>query len=228
MCHEATGANYDRPLFPEDVPLILGHYPNLDPARVDHIVAALTDAFWPKPAVLITFLELISRAKRNDTGYYPYPTIPFSAMDLETYERVQTKAMGEFHSVFEGFPLAERNKRLVDQALTETFGLKLVFFHDCGCSIVRAEDNPFDTEWYQEINSLRSLAEAVGTKVVQVTDFNDPEWVRRKHEHGLDMDHSETTSYERMFTILQSLSSRPVSIKQLASVKFRSLFPALV
>jgi hypothetical protein len=224
MCHEATGKPYDRPLFSEDVPLIAGHYPNVPIEGVWNLYEALTDAFWPKPAVLIAFLELVDRALQNDIGYYTNPTIPFSAMDLETFDRVQTDAMADFHSVFEGFPLAERNKGLVDSALTKSFELKLAFFHDCGCSIVPAESDPFAEEWYAQINTLRSLAEAVGTPVVRVTDFLDPEWTSRQEEHGLDMGPSEKGSYVRMHRALRSLPARSFDLFELASPKFAQLF----
>jgi len=226
MCHESSGKSYDRPLFKEDVPLIAGQYPNLSIEGVWKVYKALTDGFWPKPAVLITVLELVDRALRNDVGYYPSPTIPFSAMDLETFERVQTEVMTDFHSVFEGFPLAERNKFIVDEALMQAFGLKLVFFHDCGCSIVPANSSPFDEDWYTKINTLRSLAEAVGTQVVQVVGFNDREWILRQDEHGLDMGPSEKGSYIRMHRILRSLPAREYNLFELASSDFAQLFRA--
>ena len=222
MCHEATDASYDRPLFPEDVPLIARHYPHLDRDGIDAVYQAITDHHWPQPAVLVTVLEMIDRAMRGDIGYYQHPTMPFSAMDLDTFERVQSDAMHAFHTVFESMALAQRNMVLLNDALKAHFGLQLVLFCDCGCSIVPADEEPYLTNWYQEINQLRSLAEAAGTKVIRVSDFNDPEWVAR----SLDMGEAEIVSYQRMFNILQGLPQRNVDVRALASPRFAKMFLA--
>jgi len=222
MCHEATGASYDRPLFAEDVPLIARHYPQLDRDGVDAIYRAITDHHWPQPAVLVTVLEMIDRARRGDIGYYQHPTMPFSAMDLDTFERVQSDAMYAFHAVFESMALAQRNMVLLNDALKTHFGLQYVLFCDCGGCIVPAGEQPFQTSWYQEINQLRSLAEAAGTPVVRVSDFTDPAWIGR----SLDMGNAETASYERMFGILRTLPQRPIDVCALASQRFANMFLA--
>lgn len=228
MCHEATGRSYDRPLMPEDVSLIAAHFPQIDREAIDAVYRAITDHHWPQPAVLVAVLEMIDRARRYDTGYYQYPTMPFSAMDLESYERVQSEGMYAFHAVFESMALAQRNMLLLNNALKTHFGLQLVLFCDCGCSIVPAAIDPFETDWYQKINTLRSLAEAVGTKVVRVADFADPDWVRRQAECGLDMGPAETASYTKMYAILQTLSPRAINLRQLASPEFSALFTEAV
>lgn len=220
MCNETTGASYDRPLFAEDVSLIARHYPQLDRDGIDAIYRAITDHHWPQPAVLVTVLEMIDRARRGDTGYYQCPTMPFSAMDLDTFERVQSDAMYAFHAVFESMALAQRNMVLLNDALQAHFDLQLVLFCDCGCSIVPAGEEPFLTDWYQEINQLRSLAEAAGTPVVRVSDFTDAKWVAR----SLDMGEAEIASYVRMFDILQRLPERNVDVRALASRRFANLF----
>lgn len=224
MCHETTGANHDRPLFAADVPLIASHFPALCSAGVQAVYQAISAHHWPQPAVLVAVLEMIDRSIRRDVGYYSHPTMPFSAMDLETYDRVQSDGMYAFHAVFESMALAQRNMKLLDEALTEHFGLRLVLFCDCGCSIVPADSHPYESEWYQQINELRSLAEAAGTPVVRVTDFADPEWTRRQAMHGLDMGPSETASYTKMYNILLSLPPRQFDIKRLASQRFAQLF----
>lgn len=231
MCHEATGASYDRPLFAEDVPLIARHYPHLDRDGIEAVYRAITDHHWPQPAVLVTVLEMIDRAQRCDVGYYQYPTMPFSAMDLETFERVQSDVMYAFHAVFESMALAQRNMVLLNDALKAHFGLQYVLFCDCGACIVPADEEPFLTDWYQEINQLRSLAEAAGTRVVRVSDFNDKNWTHRwlgaKWEtRQLDMGAAETASYERMFDILRNLPHREFSVRELASAKFADMFLA--
>jgi hypothetical protein len=220
MCHETTGASYDRPLFPTDLPLIMQHYSQLDPAGVEAVYQAITDHHWPQPAVMIAVLELVDRAQRGDCGYYPHPTMPFSAMDLETLERVQSEGMYAFHTVFESMALAQRNMELLNQALSQHFGLKLVLFCDCGCGIVPAHDEPFEADWYQVINQLRSLAEAVGTRVVRVDTFQSQTW----RERDLDMGASEESSYDKMYRILAALPKRRFDIKQLASERFTALF----
>jgi hypothetical protein len=174
--------------------------------------------------VLVTVLEMVDRARRGDIGYYQHPTMPFSAMDLETFERVQSDAMYAFHAVFESMALAQRNMVLLNDALKRCFDLRLVLFCDCGCSIVPAGEEPFLTDWYREINQLRSLAEAAGTRVVRVTDFTDQQWVARL----LDMGEAETASYERMFGILQRLPERNVDVRALASRRFADLFAETV
>lgn len=229
MCHETTGEAHDRPLFPEDVDTIAKNYPALNKAGVRAIYQAITDHHWPKPAVLIAVLELVDRARRHDHGYYQYPSMPFSAMDMETLERVQTEATYAFHSVFESMALAERNLVLMNKALEQHFGLKLVLFCDCGCSIVPAERDVFNESWYQEINQLRSLAEAFGTKVTLLPSFNDPEWMRRYKAGQLDMGPAEMSSYSKMYRILLSLPSRPErDIRTLVSPQFAELFVAKV
>ena len=220
MCHETTGATYDRPLFREDVPLIAKHFPNLDPVGIEAVYQAITDHHWPQPAVLVTVLEMVDRLQRGDVGFYRYPTMPFSAMDIETFERVQSDSMRSFHTVFESMALAQRNMKLLQDALEKHFGAWLILFCDCGCSMLPAGEQAFDARWYQEINQLRSLAEAAGTRIVRVTDFTDPEWTSRV----LDMSSAETASYERMFSILQVLPHRSFDVRKLASAGFKELF----
>ncbi len=220
MCSSASGKAYDRPYHHDDLLIIMKFYPDLPTEGVAAVMAALTDAFCPKPAIPIAFLELVDRARGNDCGYYPYPTLPFSAMDLTTAERVQADCMTDFHSVFEGFPLAERNQHLLNAALRTHFGVKIVFFHDCGCSIVPADVDAFATDWYQEINLHRSTAEAVGTEVVQVEDFNDPEWLGRE----LDMGPQEMRAYVRMHQALLALPRREYHIAPGQLTNFRKRF----
>jgi hypothetical protein len=222
MCHEASGATYDRPLFRDDMPLIARHFPNIEPDAVAAIFDAITDHHWPQPAVLVTVLELLDRHQRGDTGLYAHPIMPFSAMDIDTYERVQTAAMREFHTVFESMALAQRNMDLLNKVLEQRFGVLLILFCDCGCGLITTDENAFESAWYKAINDLRSLAESVGTPVVRVSSFEDPEW----RERLLDMGPSETSSYERMFSILQSLPSRDSNIAELASRRFKELFTA--
>ena len=214
MCHEASGVPYDRPLFEEDVPLIAKHYPNLDRSGVEAVHAAITDHHWPQPAVLITVLEMVDRARRNDTGNNPFATMPFSAMDRDTYERVQVHKMAAFHTVFESMALAQRNMKLLNGALHTHFGLQFVLFCDCGCITMSADIDPFDTEWYLETNNWRAAAEAAGTKIVHLNDFSHPDW----RDRDLDVTSVEESSYERMFDILNSMPARDFNVKQLAKV----------
>ncbi len=224
MCHEATGVLYDRPIHEDDLHLIAAHYPRLGIVAISAIYGAITDNHWPKPAVLIAVLELVERALNEDNGLYPYATMPFSAMDLSTYERVQSLGMKAFHSVFESMALAQRNVELLNRILADRFKLKLVLFCDCGACMVPAGLDAFATSWYKEINQLRSAAEAVGTKVIVVNDFNDPKWIERQHMNGLDMGQAETASYDRMFAILTSLPAREFDVFAMAAPDFASRF----
>jgi hypothetical protein len=224
MCHEASGVSYDRPIDFDDIALIARHYPRLGAPAIHAIYGAITDNHWPKPAVLIAILELVERALEDDRGLYPYPTMPFSAMDLTTYERVQSHGMKAFHSVFESMALAQRNMVILNLVLARYFKLKIVLFCDCGCSIVPIDVDAFQTDWYKRINLLRSSAEAVGTKVVIVNDFNDPKWIERLHTNGLDMGLAEMASYDRIGAILQSLPAREFDVFAMASPEFAKHF----
>lgn len=209
MCHEATGTAYDRPLAAEDIPLIAAHYlPRLNLTAIGRIADAIMDFHRPQPAVLVAVLEMVDRAKHADQGMYPWPMMPFSALDLDTLERVQTAAMAEFHSVFEGMALAERNMILMKDILDREFGIQFRFVHDCGCISDGNEVAILDSPAYKRINDLRALAEAIGTKVVHVRGFSDPEWLRR----DLDMGPAEMRSYNRMWAILSSLPRRSTDL----------------
>lgn len=209
MCHTATGAAYDRPLHTDDIQTIVAPYERcLGGAAVTGIVQALTDAHVPQPAVLIAVLEMAHRAKHKDCGLYPWPMMPFSALDLDTLERVQTEDMAAFHTVFESMALAERNMRLLDQVLASQLGLQLRLVCDCGCVSDGFDVDILGDPAYAAINRVRSLAESVGTRVVRVPTFSDPAWTRR----NLDMGPSEVTSYERMARILKSLPHRAIAL----------------
>jgi hypothetical protein len=184
------------------------------------VYAALSDNHYCKPAVLIAVLEMVDRFKRGDHGLYQYPTMPFSAMDTDTLERVQTDGMYAFHSVFESMALAERNMLLLNAALKEHAGCKIVLFCDCGCAAVDAQYDAYGSDWYQVINRLRSLAEAVGTQVIRIDDFTHIEWNNR----NLDMGEAEVSSYNRMYSLLTSLPPVDIDIMSLAQQGFAEMF----
>jgi hypothetical protein len=209
MCRASTGKAYDRPLHADDVPLIAAHYEKcLGEGAIAAIVAAITDNHHPQPAVLIAVLEMAGRAKHRDVGMYPWPMMPFSALDLDTLERVQTEAMAEFHSVFESMALAERNVGLLNGALASKLGTQIRLVCDCGCISDGMDEDVLGSVAYARINDIRSLAEAVGTKVVRITNFQDADWLRR----NLDMGSAEMRSYDKMWCILQSLPSRTIDL----------------
>lgn len=209
MCHTATEANYDRPLHPGDVPLIAGKYAKcLGNAAIDRIVDALTDYHVPQPAVLIAVLEMADRAKHKDRGIYPWPMMPFSALDLDTLERVQTNEMAAFHTVFESMALAERNMGLLNDVLARELGIQLRLVCDCGCISDGFEVDILGSAAYKQVNHLRSLAEAAGTKVIRVPTFSDIAWTSRH----LDMGPREIASYERMWAMLSSLPARSLDL----------------
>lgn len=213
MCRASTGKPYDRPLHAGDVPLISAHYERcLGAASISAIVAAITDNHHPQPAVLIAVLEMADRAKHHDHGMYPWAMIPFSALDLNTLERVQTDAMAEFHSVFESMALAERNMDLLNETLRSELGSQIRLVCDCGCISDGADEDILGSPAYAKINDIRSLAEAVGTKVVRVADFQSADWLSR----DLDMGPHEMRSYEKMWGILTSLPAREIDLSAAA------------
>ena len=213
MCRATTGKDYDRPLHADDVPLISAHYERcLGVPAIAAIVAAITDNHYPQPAVLIAVLEMADRAKHKDRGMYPWSMMPFSALDLNTLERVQTDAMAEFHSVFESMALAERNMGLLNEALRSELDSQIRLVCDCGCISDGFDVDILGSPAYATINDIRSLAEAVGTPVIRVADFRDAGWLCRE----LDMGESEMRSYDKMWDILTSLPARNIDLEAVA------------
>jgi hypothetical protein len=209
MCHTATGAAHDRPLHKEDIPLIGASYQNcLGERAVTKIAEVLTDHHSPQPAVLIAALEMAHRAKHQDRGMYPWPMMPFSVLDLDTLERVQTDEMAAFHTVFESMALAERTMDLLNGVLARELGLQLRLVCDCGCISDDFETDILGSAAYQEINLIRSVAEAAGTQVIRASTFSSPEWTSR----DLDMGPREIESYQRMWGILKMLPYRSFDI----------------
>lgn len=214
MCHTATGENYDRPIHPDDVPIIAAPYVKcLGQKPIEAIYDAITDDHVPQPAVLIAILEMADRAKHKDRGLYPWAMMPFSALDLDTLERVQTEEMAAFHTVFESMALAERNMGLLNNVLASELGKQLRFVCDCGCTCDDVEVNILESAAYKLINHVRSLAEAAGTKVVRAKTFTDSEWTSRT----LDMGEAEIASYQRMWAILTSLPAREINVAATAA-----------
>jgi len=214
MCHTATGAAHDRPLHKEDIPLIEASYLNcLGGHAVSKIVDALTDHHSPQPAVLIAVLEMAHRARHKDRGMYPWSMMPFSALDLDTLERVQTDEMAAFHTVFESMALAERNMDLLNDVLASELGLQLRLVCDCGCISDDFETDILGSMAYQEVNFIRSVAEAAGTKVIRVPTFASSEWTSR----DLDMGPQEIESYRRMWGILRMLPHRSFDVSALVA-----------
>jgi hypothetical protein len=201
MCHECSGTNYDRPITIQDREILKKHYASIDTNIVDGLYDRITDKNYPQPAVLVMILEMIYRDQNNDNGLYPVPLSPFSAMDLDTGERVQTPEMYAFHTVFESFALAQRNFSLMNQYLEKVFKKKIELFCDCGCDYRPTEPNKELDTMINDINAFRSFYESIGTKVIKPTWFEDSEWTKRT----LDMWTSEIQSYKRMYSILTSL-----------------------
>lgn len=210
MCRANTGKPWDRPLHADDVPLIAARYERcLGSSAIAAIVAAITDSHYPQPAVLIAVLEMADRAKHRDRGMYPWPMMPFSALDLNTLERVQTEAMAEFHSVFESMALAERNMELLNVVLKSELGSQIRLVCDCGCISDGFDVDVLGSSAYAMINTIRSLAEAAGTPVIRVADFSDADWLCRE----LDMGEREMRSYDKMWSILTSLPARDTDLE---------------
>jgi len=211
MCHVSTGAAWDRPIHIDDLPEIARAY-DIDRRFVSRLYRAITDSHCPQPAVLVALLELIDRVNCDDNGLYPWPVLPFSALDLDTLERVQTPSMQAFHSVFESMALAQRNMILLNETLFDQ-GLSLALFCDCGCAAVKGPPSVvLNSDVYSRVNLLRSETEAVGTPVVTVESFLSSDWTSRR----LDMGPAEVGSYERMWAVLSELPSRPAPAERLS------------
>lgn len=220
MCHQATGRPYDRPLHADDIPLIAAPYVGcLGQSAVSAITGAITDHHAPQPAVLIALLEMAHRTTHNDHGIYPWPMMPFSALDLDTLERVQTDDMAAFHTVFESMALAERNMGLVNAVFSRELGLQIRLVCDCGCISDRDDEDILGSPAYAQINHLRSLAEAEGTKIIRVGSFDHPDWTHR----SLDMGSAEIKSYQRMSALLYSLPARESTLATQAEPLLASL-----
>lgn len=119
MCHRNSGKAYERVLREEDLAVVEHHYPTISPAILRGVYECITDQNYPQPGVLIAVADLLYRDQQNLTGKYGIPVLPFSAMDLDNGERIQSRPMAAFHAVFESFSLAERNFRLLKEYLYE-------------------------------------------------------------------------------------------------------------
>jgi hypothetical protein len=206
MCTECKDPRIERPLVIEDVDDIKRFYGQVPPEIIDGVYGTLMDDNTITPITLAVLVEMVSRFIEGDNGSYERPTLPFSAMDLKTMQRVQTPEMAVCHSVFESLTLAQRNVQLLD-AYLRSRGMNLVFFCDCGCGVEASDKNPY-TEEYLRVNAFRAYYEAVGTEVVQVESFEDSEWTSRR----LDMGPSEIAAYLRIARCLKGIPKRHAEI----------------
>lgn len=201
MCHTSTGESFDRPITKNDLKIIQNHYQTIDKEILQWVYDRITDMNYPQPAVLLMIAELIYRDQEWDTWLYPVPVSPFSAMDLDTGERVQSKEMYSFHTVFESFALAQRNVQLLNNYLSNTIKTQIVLFCDCGWCSLR-DDAPKEVRnIINNMNAFRSYYESIGTQVIKTESFDTPE----RSNRTLDMWESEKNSYKKMYKILTSL-----------------------
>jgi len=193
--------NYDRPITINDKDIIKQSYPSISSSIIDEIYNRITYKNHPQPAVLIMILEMIYRDQIWDNWIYPVPISPFSWMDLETWERVQTPEMYAFHTVFESFALAQRNFDLMNQYIKKTFNKQILLFCDCGCWYIPSQDNTDILNIIDDINAFRSFYESIWTKVIKAESFNSTDRTSRT----IDMWESEINSYKKMYWILSWL-----------------------
>lgn len=205
MCHVCTNEPYGRPIKREDLVVVKKHYKEIPENFLDDVFEAITDYHTPQPAVLVVMAEIFDRVRKKDNGIYNWPVIPFSALDLDTWERVQTKEMLAFHTVFESMALAQRNIELVRNVFNK-YKYEFFMFCDCGCggASYNMNERVIDSENYKKINAVRSEIEAIGTDVILADSFDDKVWTERK----LDMSNSEINSYKKMWNILCDLSGK--------------------
>ena len=212
MCTECKDPRIERPLVLDDLVDIKNFYSEVPPEILDGMYWALTDNNTITPITLVVLAEMVCRYLEGDKGSYERPTLPFSAMDLKTMQRVQTPEMAACHSVFESLTLAQRNVELLNIYLRSR-GMQIVFFCDCGCGIEASDKNPY-TDEYLRVNAFRAYYEAVGTQVVQVESFESLDWTSRR----LDMGPCEIAAYLRITRCLKGIPKRhfeiPASVKQ--------------
>ncbi len=207
MCHEKTSFSYDRPISDEDILTVINFYHSLDGQKVpvDFVVGvfdAITDSNSPQPIVLVTLVDLYYRKINDLVGVkYPWVSLPFSALDYKSGERLMSPEMGPFHGVFAMFSLAQRNLGILRNFLSE-FGVDFITFHDCGCIMPDRDDDVMNTENYKSINLVRSHYEALGG-AVRVLSFDQLEWL----SPWLDMGLEEIQAYQRMTECLLTLNS---------------------
>jgi len=204
MCHVNTGNSWDRPIALEDIGDICSYYSKLGGVKVpkefiEDIFIAITSMNSPQPIVLVTIVDLYYRWLNDMKGIYPWVTLPFSALNYETGVRLMAPMMESFHGVFAMFSLAQRNLQLLRLTLRQ-YGVDFVTFHDCGCFMPDRDEDVMDTQFYQDINLVRSHYEALGGDV-EIVPFGESEW----QAPDLDMGLCEQRSYIRMIECLESL-----------------------
>lgn len=207
MCHQNTGLCYDRPISKEDISDIFDFYQKLPRKKVPlkfikDVFEAITDSNSPQPIVLVTLVDLYYRTLNRLKGTYPWVTLPFSALDFRSGERLMSPEMGPFHGVFAMFSLAQRNIGLLRNKLSK-YDVDFITFHDCGCFMPDRDDGDImDTQIYKDINLLRSHYEALGG-AVRILSFDQPEW----NSSFLDMGSEEIQSYIAMTECLNTLKA---------------------
>jgi hypothetical protein len=204
MCHVNTGNSWDRPIASVDIDDIFVYYARLGGVKVSKdfiqsVFRAITSMNSPQPIVLITIVDLYYRCLNGMKGMYPWVSLPFSALNYETGVRLMSPMMEPFHGVFAMFSLAQRNLHLLRLTLGQ-YGVDFVTFHDCGCFMPDRDENVMNTEFYKDINLVRSHYEALGGDV-EIVPFEVQEW----QSPDLDMGEEEIQSYIRMHQCLNTL-----------------------
>lgn len=208
MCHVNTGNAWDRPIAEVDIDDIFTYYARLDGGKVSKLFVqsvfrAITSMNSPQPIVLITIVDLYYRRLKNMKGVYPWVSLPFSALNYETGVRLMAPMMEPFHGVFAMFSLAQRNLQLLRLTLGQ-YGVDFVTFHDCGCFMPDRDEDVTKTQFYQDINLVRSHYEALGGDV-EIVPFEAQEW----QSPDLDMGEEEIQAYIRMNQCLNTLRVLP-------------------
>jgi hypothetical protein len=204
MCHVNTGNSWDRPIAFEDIDDICSYYSKLGGVKVPKefiqtIFQAITSMNSPQPIVLVTIVDLYYRWLNDMKGVYPWATLPFSALNYKSGVRLMAPMMEPFHGVVAMFLLAQRNIQLLRDALEE-YGVTFMTFHDCSCFMAGRVEGVMNTQFYQDINLVRSHFEALGGDV-EFVPFEAQEW----QSPDLDMGEEEIQAYIRMNQCLNTL-----------------------
>lgn len=205
MCATNDGNTFFRPMSKQDLSPIMAAYPSIDPGLIQKIYTAMTDHNTVRPAVILVILEGINRLERGLFGNSSYgATFAYSALQIRDggdgniFHRYQDPIMAHIHDAMLQFALAERNMKLVQDALV-SYGYNLTHFCDCGCGITRDGDDYMGSDEYKAVNYVRSYGESIGAPVHSVATIDElPLQLTDMHPHEVD-------GYKRAWQVLQTL-----------------------
>ncbi len=205
VCALNDGNHFFRPMSKHDVEQVVSAYPNVEARLIHDVFTAMTDHNTVRPAVMLVILEGVNRLKCGLFGNSSYGAIfAYSALQIHDggngniFHRYQDPIMAHIHDAMLQFALAERNMKLVQDALV-SHGYNLTHFCDCGCGITRDGDDYMGSDEYRAVNYVRSYGESIGAPVHTVASIDElPLVLTDIHQHEVD-------GYKRVWKILHSL-----------------------